>query len=77
MGRPTILRILPRAALQGPSVSLGVELNGTPLKSWASVDRDGVTATFEPRPGLGILKFTWKKDGAIVDEQFLRFFVVL
>jgi hypothetical protein len=76
MGRPTLLEVRPKGGLVGPGISLDIELNGAPLKSFAASDPSSMKFSFGPRPGLSILRFVWKKDGTTVDEQYLRYHVM-
>ena len=71
-----MLRLARRDALKAAGVSVDIALNGTALTSLTGAAGDELSYAFEPGIGLNIFKFTWKKDGAELENESLRFHVV-
>ncbi len=75
-GKKTVLRIARRDNLATAGVSLDVGLNGSPLASLTAGAGEELSHAFDPGIGLNRLEFTWKKDGATLEDEFLRFHAV-
>lgn len=76
MGRPTLMEVKPKGGLVGAGISLEIELNGSPLKTFSPTDGGILKLSFESSRGLSILRFVWKKDSTVVEDQYLRFHVM-
>lgn len=74
-GKKSHLHIKRREILAG-DVTLELGVNGSALKTFTLEEDKDLNFAFEPGIGLNRFQFTWKRDGATVDEQFLRFHVL-
>jgi hypothetical protein len=74
-GKPSKLKVKRRESLSG-DVTLELGINGGALKTFTLEDDKDLDYAFEPGIGLNRFQFTFKRDGNVVDEQFLRFHVV-
>lgn len=75
-GKPTTIDITRRDTLATGKVELTVFLNGAEVKKVAPKDNEAIAFQFTPGPGLNRLQLTWRKDGAQIDDQYVRFHVV-
>lgn len=75
-GKKTVLRIARRDNLAAAGVAVDVTLNGNPLASLTGAAGAELSHAFDPGLGLNRLEFAWKKDGQVLEQQYLRFHVV-
>ncbi len=75
-GKSTNLRVKRKGELAGAGISLDVGMNGTPLATVRSSGDEDLSVTFKPGLGLNRLQLTFKKNGTVAEDQFLRFDVV-
>ncbi len=75
-GKKTVLRVKRKDTLAKAGVTLDVGMNGSALTSLAGGAGDELSYAFEPGPGLNRFQFTFKKDGTVLEDQFLRFHVL-
>ncbi len=75
-GKPTQLHVTRKAGLTGAGVILDVGLNGSPLKTLTSIGDEEFKLAVDAGIGLNRLQLTFKKGGAVVEDQYLRFDVV-
>lgn len=76
-GKPASMLIKRKDALLTGTLDLEILLNGAPLKTIAFGEDKESKQDFEPGLGLSRLQFLWKRDGAVVEDQYLRFHVAL
>ncbi len=72
-GKPLQLRVTRGANMAGPGVELTLALNGSPLTVVTSTGNENFTIPVTAGTGLNRFEFTWKKNGAVVYDEFLRF----
>jgi hypothetical protein len=75
-GKKTVLRIARKDNLATAGVTVDVSVNGAPLATLTGGAGDDFSHAFEPGIGLNRFEFAWKKDGATVEDEFLRFHVM-
>lgn len=75
-GKDTQLVIKRKDGLKGTDVSLEVLLNGAPLKTVDAGASDEIKLAFAPGLGLNRFQFVWKRETAVVEDEYLRFHVV-
>lgn len=75
-GKKAVLRVKRKDTLATAGVTLDLGMNGTPLTSLTGGAEGELSYAFEPGPGLNRFQFTFKKDGTVLEDQFLRFHVL-
>lgn len=75
-GKPAVLSIKRKEGLTGAGVVLEAALNGSPLKTVTTTGNEDIKVAFDPGLGLSRVQLTFKRDGAVVDDQYLRFHVM-
>jgi len=72
-GKPLQLRVTRSPSTAGPGVELNLGLNGTPLATVTSTGNENFSFPIAAGTGLNRFQFTWKKNGAVIYDNYLRF----
>ena len=72
-GKPLQLRVTRSPSTAGPGVELSLGLNGSPLAAVTSTGSENFSFPIAAGPGLNRFQFTWKKNGAVIYDEYLRF----
>lgn len=75
-GKDAQMIIKRKEGLTGADVSVDILLNGAPLKTIDPGNDDEIKFAFKPVLGPSRLQFVWKREAAVVEDEYLRFLVV-